>query len=212
MGIISFEASKEQKYKLLTEDFEMMDIATADAANVKGIFCNWTFNKAVVEWLTDIYGNGQQAVKVNRNGTIESSPLPFSLHNLSFQVWSEDYQTRVTTRYKAEDTNSWAIIPSSNGKNTEIVDKNSTVTLNYNTVIPKGYQLQILVQGVNTATVGHIDDITVSVREDVTNTNAIEHIQVAHRDNSLTYNLNGQKVDNHYRGIIIRNGKKHLMR
>jgi len=211
-GIISFEASKEQKYKLLTEDFEMMDIATADAANVKGIFCNWTFNKAVVEWLTDIYGNGQQAVKVNRNGTIESSPLPFSLHNLSFQVWSEDYQTRVTTRYKAEDTSSWTIIPSSNGKNTEIVDKNSTVTLNYNTVIPKGYQLQILVQGANTATVGHIDDITVSIREDVTNTNAIERIQVAHRDNSLTYNLNGQKVDNHYRGIIIRNGKKHLMR
>ncbi len=211
-GIISFEASKEQKYKLLTEDFEMMDIATADAANVKGIFCNWTFNKAVVEWLTDIYGNGQQAVKVNRNGTIESSPLPFSLHNLSFQVWSEDYQTRVTTRYKAEDTSSWTIIPSSNGKNTEIVDKNSTVTLNYNTVIPKGYQLQILVQGANTATVGHIDDITVSVREDVMNTNAIERIQVAHRDNSLTYNLNGQEVDNHYRGIIIRNGKKHLMR
>ena len=211
-GIISFEASKEQKYKLLTEDFEMMDIATADAANVKGIFCNWTFNKAVVEWLTDIYGNGQQAVKVNRNGTIESSPLPFSLHNLSFQVWSEDYQTRVTTRYKAEDTSSWTIIPSSNGKNTEIIDKNSTVTLNYNTVIPKGYQLQILVQGANTATVGHIDDITVSVREDVMNTNAIERIQVAHRDNSLTYNLNGQEVDNHYRGIIIRNGKKHLMR
>lgn len=211
-GIISFEASKEQKYKLLTEDFETIDVNTAEAANVKGIFCNWTFNKAVVEWLTDIYGNGQQAVKVNRNGTIESSPLPFSLHNLSFQVWSEDYQTRVTTRYKAEDTSSWTIIPSSNGKNTEIVDKNSTVTLNYNTVIPKGYQLQILVQGVNTATVGHIDDITVSVREDVMNTNAIERIQVAHRDNSLTYNLNGQEVDNHYRGIIIRNGKKHLMR
>jgi M6 family metalloprotease-like protein len=211
-GVITFEASKEQKYKRLIEDFEMMDVTTTDATNVKGIFCNWTFNKAVVEWLTDIYGNGQQAVKVNRNGTIESSPLTMTLLNLSFQVWSENYQTRVTTRYKAEDTNSWTIITSSNGKSTEIIDKNSTATLSYNTVIPKGYQIQILVQGGNTATVGHIDDITVSVREDVTNTNAIESIQVAHRDNSQTYNLNGQKVGNHYRGITIRNGKKHLMR
>ena len=44
------------------------------------------------------------------------------------------------------------------------------------------------------------------------NTDAIESIQVALRDNSQIYNLNGQKVGNHYRGIIIRNGKKHLTR
>ena len=102
---------------------------TAEAANVEGIFCNWNFNKAVVEWLTDIYGNGQQAVKVKRNGTLESSPLPFTLRNLSFQVWSENYQTRVTTRYKAENSSSWTIIPSNNGKSTEIISPNSTATL-----------------------------------------------------------------------------------
>ena len=79
-------------------------------------------------------------------------------------------------------------------------------------VIPKGYQIQILVQGGNTATVGHIDDITVSIKDSDTNTDAVESIQVAHRDDSQIYNLNGQKVSNHYRGITIRNGKKHLMR
>ena len=89
---------------------------------------------------------------------------------------------------------------------------NSTATLNYNTIIPKGYRIQILVQGINPATVGHIDDITVSIKDSDMNTDAIESIQVAHRDNSQTYNLNGQKVGNHYRGIIIRNGKKHLTR
>ena len=211
-GVISFEATKELKYKRLTEDFEMMDVTTADATDVKGVFCNWDLNNAVVEWLTDTYGNGQQAVKVKRNGTLESSPLPFTLRNLSFQVWSENYQTRVTTRYKADETSSWTIIPSSNGKNTEIINMNSTATLNYNTIIPKGYRIQILVQGINPATVGHIDDITVSIKDSDMNTDAIESIQVAHRDNSQTYNLNGQKVGNHYRGIIIRNGKKHLMR
>ena len=211
-GVISFEATKELKYKRLTEDFEMMDVTTADATDVKGVFCNWNFNKAVVEWLTDIYGNGQQAVKVNRNGYIESSPLSKPLYNLSFKVWSENYQTRVTTRYKADETSSWTIIPSSNGKNTEIINMNSTATLNYNTIIPKGYRIQILVQGINPATVGHIDDITVSIKDSDMNTDAIESIQVAHRDNSQTYNLNGQKVGNHYRGIIIRNGKKHLTR
>ena len=211
-GVISFEATKELKYKRLTEDFEMMDVTTADATDVKGVFCNWDLNNAVVEWLTDTYGNGQQAVKVKRNGTLESSPLPFTLRNLSFQVWSENYQTRVTTRYKAENSSSWTIIPSNNGKSTEIISPNSTATLSYNMVIPKGYQIQIFVQGGNAATVAHIDDITVSIKDDDANTDAIESIQVAHRDNSQTYNLNGQKVGNHYRGIIIRNGKKHLTR
>ena len=211
-GVISFEATKELKYKRLTEDFEMMDVTTADATDVKGVFCNWDLNNAVVEWLTDTYGNGQQAVKVKRNGTLESSPLPFTLRNLSFQVWSENYQTRVTTRYKAENSSSWTIIPSNNGKSTEIISPNSTATLSYNMVIPKGYQIQIFVQGGNAATVAHIDDITVSIKDDDANTDAIESIQVAHRDNSQIYNLNGQKVGNHYRGIIIRNGKKHLMR
>ncbi len=211
-GVITFEASKEQRYKYLTEDFETIDVNTAEAANVEGVFCNWNFNKAVVEWLTDIYGNGQQAVIVNRNGYIESSPLSKPLYNLSFKVWSENYQTRVTTRYKADETSSWTIIPSSNGKNTEIIDMNSTATLNYNTIIPKGYRIQILVQGVNPATIGHIDDITVSIKDSDMNTDAIESIQVAHRDNSQIYNLNGQKVGNLYRGFIIRNGKKYLMR
>jgi hypothetical protein len=93
-----------------------------------------------------------------------------------------------------------------------MITSNSTATLSYSTVIPKGYQLQILVQGVNAATVGHIDDITVSIKDDDANTDAVESIQVVYRNNSQTYNLNGQKVGNHYRGITIRNGKKHLMR
>jgi hypothetical protein len=211
-GIISFVAKKELKYKSVTEDFEIMDVTSTNASNVKGVFCNWNFKDAVVESLNDTYANGQQAVKVKRNGSIESSALPITLHNLSFRVWSEGYQTRVTTRYKAADENSWTIISSNNGKNTEIIAPNSAVTLRYNTVIPKGFQLQILVQGVNAATVGHIDDITVSIKDDDANTDAVESIQVVHRNNSQTYNLNGQKVGNHYRGMIIRNGKKHLMR
>ena len=94
----------------------MMDVTTADATDGKGVFCNWNLNNAVVEWLTDTYGNGQQAVKVKRNGTLESSPLPFTLRNLSFQVWSENYQTRVTTRYKAENSSSWTIIPATTAR------------------------------------------------------------------------------------------------
>jgi len=205
-GIITFETKKEQKYKTVIEDFEMMNVTTANATDVKGVFCNWNLKDAVVEWLTDSYGYGQQAVMIKRNGTLESAVLPITLHNLSFTVWSEDYQTRVTTRYKAADDSSWTIIPSKNGKSTEIIDKNSSAVLSYSSAIPKGYQFQILVQGVNTATVGHIDNITVSIKD--SDTDAIESIQVAHRDYSQTYNLNGQKVSNHYRGITIHNGKK----
>ena len=211
-GIITFEAKKEQKYKTLTEDFEMMNVTTADANDVKGVFCNWNFKDAVVERLTGIYGHGEQAVMVKRNGSIESSVLPVTLHNLSFTIWSGGYQTRVTTRYKAAGDTSWTIIPSKNGKNTEVIDKNSSTILSYSNAIPKGSQFQILVQGVNAATVGHIDDITVSVKDEGTNIDAIESIQVAHRNNSQTYNLNGQKVGSHYRGITIRNGKKSILR
>lgn len=211
-GIITFEAKKEQRYKTVTEDFEMMNVTTADATGVKGVFCNWNLKDAVVEWLTDNYGYGQQAVMIKRNGTLESSVLPFTLHNLSFTVWSGDYQTRVTTRYKAADDSSWTIITSSNGKSTEIINKNSSAVLSYSISIPKGYQFQILVQGVNAATVGHIDNITASVKDEGTGTDAIESIQVARRDNSQTYNLNGQKVDNRYRGLTIGNGKKKIVK
>ena len=106
---------------------------------------------------------------------------------------------------KGPEEDAWHAISS-----TETLAKNATTTITVNATISAGSQFRITTQATNSSAATYIDNITFTTKD--TNTDAIESIQVAHRDNSQTYNLNGQKVSNHYRGITIRNGKKHLMR
>lgn len=204
-GIISFEASKQKRFQTIIEDFETMDPTTADATDIKGVFCNWNLTKATIEPVSGDYGYGQQLVKMGRNGILESTPLATSTKSISFDVWNGNVMVRLSVKAKGPEEDAWHAISS-----TETLAKNATTTITVNATISAGSQFRITTQATNSSAATYIDNITFTTKD--TNTDAIESIQVAHRDNSQTYNLNGQKVSNHYRGITIRNGKKHLMR
>lgn len=204
-GIISFEASKQKRFQTIIEDFETMDPTTADATDIKGVFCNWNLTKATIEPVSGDYGYGQQLVKIGKNGYLESDPLTASAKSLSFDVWNGNVMVRLSVKAKGPEEDAWHAISS-----TETLAKNATTTITVNVTISAGSQFRITTQATNSSAATYIDNITFTTKD--ANTDAVESIQVAHRNNSQTYNLNGQKVGNHYRGITIRNGKKHLTR
>ena len=59
----------------------------------------------------------------------------------------------------------------------------------------------------STSTTSTAKSLSVTFGDDAT---AIENIEVSAPANVAVYNLSGQKVDNNYKGIIIKNGKKYL--
>ena len=50
-----------------------------------------------------------------------------------------------------------------------------------------------------------IDDVTLTVND---NTTGIQLVNADNADGEQIYNLQGQKVDGSYKGVVIRNGKK----
>ena len=204
-GSISFEASNEKRFSTVIEDFETMDPTTADATDVKGAFCNWNLTKATIEPVSGDYGYGQQLVKLAKNGILETTPLPILVKGISFKVWNGDVMTRLSVKVKNPEDDTWSAVG-----NTETLAKNAFTTITVNSSINAGSLLRISTQATNSSAVTYIDDISFTIKDsDMT---AVESIQVARPDESQTYNLNGQIVNKHYRGITIRNGKKRVMR
>ena len=72
--------------------------------------------------------------------------------------------------------------------------------------IPAGSKVQIQITGTSTAMVAYVDDIAITYGNDADGISEVE-VATSSGDGSR-YNLSGQKVDGHYKGIVISNGKK----
>lgn len=210
-GIITFEASTDNKFSNVTEDFEAMDITTADATDVKGVFCNWNLAKATIEETENTIGKGARMVKLAKSGYLETTAFTKPVYKISFSVWNGNAIVRINAKYKNANDDSWTTLTNSNGNTTESISRNASTTITFNAPLYAGSQFRITMQSSGSSAATYIDDIVFTYKD--IDTNAIESIQVARPDNSQTYNLNGQRVvGNHYRGITICNGKKSVKR
>ena len=204
-GTITFHAGKNL-YESALEDFEAMAVTTADATEQPGVFCNWNLAKATIEQVADNLGNGLHVVKLQRNGTLTSSPLTRSIRNMSFKVWNGSQKIRLSVKYSTDGT-SWTTLTSIDGKQTIELAKNNTATLTYSTAISVGAQLQISMLGTSDKAVTYIDDIQVSLGNETT---GISQHAISNQMSGAAYNLSGQKVSDSYKGLTIRNGKKSI--
>lgn len=205
-GNITFKAGKNV-YPLLTENFEQAALTTADATDVKGVFCNWNLTKATIAQVTDELGNGSHVVKMERSSTLTSSPLTNAVRSMSFKVWNGSQKVRISLKYST-DGSKWTIIKNSNGDSQAEVSKDAVITLSFNQAIPAGAQLQINMLATNTSAVAYVDDIKVSF--DQISAEGIQPVEVGQSHTTATYNLSGQRVSDGYKGLIIRNGKKQV--
>ena len=202
-GLITFTAGIDL-YKSQEEDFEDMALTEADAEGLEGKFCKWDLTKAIVANVADEgHGNGTRVVKVMRSGTITTSAQK-PIRSISYNVWSGGQQARVALRVNTGG--SWKNVKLPDGGTQYSLARNSSVTLSYNTPIPAGSKVQIQITGTSTAMVAYVDDIAITYGNDADGISEVE-VATSSGDGSR-YNLSGQKVDGHYKGIVISNGKK----
>lgn len=206
-GIINFTTGKNI-YESLVENFEQMAPTADDATGQKGVFTKWDLTKALIVAVENGYGNGNQVAKLSRSGTITTAPMEKSVRNVTFQAWSGNQQVKIGLRENS--SGSWKYVENMDGETQTTLKKNTQTSVSFSTGIPAGTQLQVQMLATNSSAVAYIDDFTVTFDND---TQGI--LSVAADGNpadNRTYNLRGQRVDGHYRGIVVRDGKKHVVR
>ncbi len=204
-GIVTFRAGKDL-YDSRIENFEKLNLTTADENGLQGVFCQWDLAKATIEEPADGMGNGSRVVKMQRSGTLTSSAMPKPVRRVTFKLWNGDQQVKVALRYNTGDK--WVSVKNSLGQQQTTVNKNSgeTVFMFY-PAIPKGAQLQVQVLATSTKAAAYVDDLEVMFGEE--DLSGIEQLPAAnHSSDGAAYNVAGQRVTDGYRGIVIQNGKK----
>lgn len=196
-GVITFIAGKDI-YESAVEDFEAMDVTTADAADQQGAFCQWTLANATVDPVADGLGNGTHVVKLLRSGNLTSSALTKTVRSLSFHVWNGSQRVQVYLDYST-DGETWTNLEGSGiltkGKEADIVSR---------TKIPVGAQIRIRMVSSVASAAAYVDDIQVSFESTGEQGISVVSTDVAP---SATYNLAGQRVTN-AKGILVKDGKK----
>ena len=198
-GVVTFEAGKDL-YPNIVEDFENSPMTDADATDVEGKFCKWSLaNAKIVQAGT--FGNGAHVVEINRNGTLTSSALPHGLRTLQFTIQNGSTKIRFTPRVSTDGT-TWTNLAAAKD-----ITKNKSQEYSFQN-IPAGSMIQFFVQSSSSSVSAYIDDIKISLPKDAS---GIDEARMAKNATSgNTYNLAGQRVDSHYKGLTIKNGKKYM--
>lgn len=210
-GVISFEAGKDV-YTSIVEDFESTPLAETGATGLAGKFCTWSLNNASIIANTESYGNGQHVACLNKGGTITSSVIDKQIRTLKFTLKnSATSAIRFYLRTSTDGGKTWANYPTTTSY--AVVQKSQSRNLSF-TKIPANSQIQLAVT-TNSASAGaaacYVDDIAITY--DKEGSTGIEGIKASQRQqNSAIYNLAGQRVDSAYKGLVIKDGKKVLVK
>lgn len=208
-GKITFTAGKNL-YDKETETFETIAETTGDATDLNGTFCKWNLINAVIATPASGKGNGNRVLQLNRSGKAETQTTSYAIRNFNFKVWNGSAKARLSVKYRMSDQDTWTAIPTTDGKTQVEIAKNVSVELSYSQKIPAGVQLQISMLSSSTSAATYIDDIVFSVDKNAAN--GIDDIKMSSAKENGIYNLAGQKVDANYKGIIVRDGKKAIVK
>lgn len=208
-GKITFTAGKNL-YDKEIETFETIAETTGDATDLNGTFCKWNLTNAVIATPASGKGNGNRVLKINRNGIAETQATSYAIRNFSFKVWNGTVKTKLSVKYRVSDQDNWTAIPTTDGKTQVDIAKNVSVELTYSQKIPAGAQIQISMLSTNNSAATYIDDIVFGVDKNAAN--GIDDIKMSSAKEKGVYNLAGQKVDANYKGIIVRDGKKAIVK
>lgn len=206
-GKITFKAGKDL-YQTVIEDFESTPVTTADATDLNGKLFKWNLTNALIS------DQNSHVLQLKRNGTAESSVLDKKIRYFSLKLNNGAQKIRFTVNYRANADDKWKPLKTSDGKTAVEIAKNSSdVELRYVQPVEAGCQLQFLMQSTSSSAssaVAYIDDIVFSVA-DVTET-GITDVKYSGINDASIYNLSGQKVNANYKGVVIKDGKKILVK
>ncbi len=201
-GIITFKAGKDL-YPRKVEDFESTPITTADATGVQGVFCKWDLANAQIVSVADAgAGNGQHVAKLLRSGTLSSSEaFEKGIRTLKFTLKNGAAKTKFGLKISTDGGSTWSFLEAEKD-----VKKNEAVSYSFSN-LPENCKIQFAMRSSTATADCYIDDIEVTFPD--SGGSAIQSITAPDAAQpAVTYDLQGRRVDANYRGIVIRNGKK----
>ena len=204
-GVISFEAGTDL-YPAITEDFEITPIATSGATDLDGRFCKWSLTNASVAANTESQGTGEHVVIINKSGTLMSSVLEKGIR--SMKLTAKNSATSAISFYlqvSNDNGASWQVYPTKTSIYSLSASK--SVSASYRG-IPAGSKIRFVVTSNATSAACYIDDIVVTLMRD--SGSGIQEVKGMKSAVSRYYNLNGQRVGNSYKGIVIKDGVKYM--
>ena len=201
-GVITFEAGKNL-YPYYIEDFEETPLTDADASGLAGKFCTWSLVNGKIVTVAD-YGNGSHVVQMGRSSYLTSSKLEKDLRSLKFTVQNGNgAKVRFTPQISTDGVN-WTNLSAAKD-----IAKKKSQTYSFKNIAANSY-IRFYVQSSSTAADCYIDDIEVSLPK---GTDGIDEVKTSKKEESnALYNLAGQRVANGFKGIVIKNGKKFIIK
>ena len=205
-GIITFEAGKNL-YPTVIEDFETTPFSESDVTGATGKFCSWDFTNAGIVSTACGYGKGLRVAQLRQYGLITSSALEKSIRTLDVTVSNGGEAVRFAVRTSSDGTN-WTILNTTGNESMVNLSKNQSATMSYRN-IPAGSKIQFVMSSTSANAFSYIDDIKVSLG----NATAITTINSDAADQQdKAYNLAGQRISDSYKGLVIKNGKKYVVK
>ena len=215
--IISFTAGKIE-YKTVTEDFEKMALTTEADSEIAGDFCSWSLANASVQEPVSSQGNGNRVVKMVGKSTLTSTPMESDIRHFSFKVWTGAQMVKFSVK-TSKDQETWTTLADTEGRTSRMLSRNSNeVVFSYEGSIPAGTSIQIQSQPSlstgSSSAVAFIDDLTfrLAAKDAQHDTQGIANLSNGETVPTRTYNLMGQEVEDAAKGLVIRNGKKYLVK
>ncbi len=167
-GSVSFVLAV-QNFEGKVEDFEEMDLTTANATGLQGRYTTWslTGGARVAAAGESNAGNGTQAASMIRSSEVVSGQLPWEVQSLSFTYFNPTTSTTIVrTYYNTPDNSTWVTLKDDSGLESVTIAAGEQATLSFNTVLPQGAQVRILQYTGHRTNPCYLDDITCIVATD----------------------------------------------
>ena len=214
-GIITFRTAGPDE-DALVETFEQISAGTGDTDGVQGVFCNWDMDKVEIAPTQDEFGMENQMLAMKRSGILTSSTLDSPVRYVTFKAWnSSNKQVQITFSVMNPGETKWTTVKEvKSNTNSLKLDKNEIVTLRYplNSKAGTRFRFQHLAASNNASAVCYVDNIKVVLEDPNSIATGIVDVNRETVADDRCYNLNGQRVSPDTKGIIIRNGKKFIVR
>jgi len=204
-GLISFTAGKDL-YTPYVEDFESSPLSDDGAQGVEGVYCKWDLSKATIE-----EKDGGKVAKLLRSGTLTSSIFKKGIRSLRFKVQNGGEAVKFALKVST-DGGAFTAFKTADGKGQVDLKKDTETSFSYIN-IPENSKIQFNMLSSKTNAVCYLDNIEATFYDNELPTGIEEVIgkQEGVRG-SAVYNLNGQRVGTSYKGLIIQNGRKYLIK
>ena len=151
---------------------------------------------------------------MKRSGILTSSTLDSPIRYVTFKAWnSSNKQVQITFSILNPGETKWTTVKEvTSNTNSLKLDKNEIATLRYPLNSKAGTRFRFQYLSTANNTVCYVDNIKVVLEDPNSIATGIVDVNRETVADDRCYNLNGQRVAPDTKGIIIRNGKKFIVR